>query len=59
MSQLECNHIIMKLAKFFKILNKKIEKYDKMTSNPFMRSKVPITLVWIEDTKYENKHGKN
>ena len=45
----------MKFAKFFKILNKKIEKYDKMTSNPFVRPNSPITLVWVEDEKKKNK----
>lgn len=49
----------MKLSKFFKILNKKIEKYDKKTSNPFKRANVPITLVWIEDEKCKNKNKKN
>ena len=48
----------MKLTKFFKILNKKIEKYDKMTSNPFTRPNVPITLVWIEDSKCEKNNKK-
>ena len=38
----------MKVAKFFKILNKKIEKYDKMASNPFTMPQ-PIILIWVED----------
>lgn len=41
----------MKIAKFFKILKHKIEKYDcRYKSNPFL---VPqeITLVWVEDVK--------
>lgn len=40
----------MKIASFFKILNRKIDKYDKLTSNPFSVCR-PITLVWIEDGK--------
>ena len=46
----------MKFAKFFRILNKKIEKYDKMASNPFYHTKVPITLVWVEDYVKPEKH---
>ncbi|MCQ2754285.1 MAG: hypothetical protein MJ231_04460 [bacterium] len=45
----------MQISTFFKILNRKIEKYDKLTSNPF---EVPqsITLVWVEDDNaYEEK----
>lgn len=38
----------MKISSFFKILNRKIEKYDKMVSNPFMKPQ-PIVLVWVED----------
>ena len=39
----------MQINKFFRILNKIIEKYDKMASNPFYNVKIPITLIWIED----------
>jgi hypothetical protein len=38
----------MKISSFFKILNKKIEKYNKMATNPFTIPQ-PITLVWIDD----------
>ena len=38
----------MKISSFFKILNKKIEKYDKMASNPFMSSPA-FVLVWIDE----------
>lgn len=41
----------MKIAKFFKTLKFKIDKYDsKYKTNPFL---IPqeITLVWIEDVK--------
>lgn len=41
----------MKFVDFFKILNKKIEKYDKMASNPFKPADVSITLIWIENDK--------
>lgn len=38
----------MKISSFFKILNKKIEKYNKMATNPFTIPQ-PITLVWVDD----------
>ena len=38
----------MKVSTFFKTLNKKIEKYNKLTSNPFEKP-LPIILVWVED----------
>ena len=39
----------MKVSTFFKILNKKIEKYDKIANNPFTIPQ-PIVLIWVEDT---------
>ena len=44
----------MKVYNFFKILNKKIEKYDKMASNPFTQPQ-PIIIIWVEDIDSENK----
>ena len=45
----------MKLAQFFKILAYKINKYDnKYKTNPFTCSQ-PITLVWVEDIKKQQK----
>ena len=38
----------MKATTFFKILNRKIEKYDKIASNPFITPK-PIILIWVEE----------
>ena len=38
----------MKIPAFFKILKNKINKYDKMASNPFTRPQ-KIVVVWIED----------
>ena len=46
----------MKVVKFFKILNKKIEKYDKMASNPFTMPQ-PIILIWVEED-LENQDGE-
>ena len=42
----------MKMSSFFKILNRKIEMYNKMASNPFMESQ-PIIVIWIEKAKNE------
>ena len=46
----------MKVSTFFKILNKKIEKYDKMATNPFTMPQ-PIVLVWVEED-LENQDGE-
>ena len=45
----------MKVSTFFKILNKKIEKYDKMATNPFSQPQ-SIVIVWIED--FEDKKNE-
>lgn len=44
----------MKVASFFKILNKKIEQYDKIVSNPFLKPQ-PIILIWVEDYAENDK----
>ena len=38
----------MKVTTFFKILNRKIEQYDKMATNPFTQPQ-QIIIVWVED----------
>ena len=38
----------MKVNSFFKILNRKINMYDKLASNPFMEN-TRFVIVWIED----------
>ena len=45
----------MKISTFFKILNRKIEKYDKKATNPFTVPQ-PIVLIWVEDA---NEIGKD
>lgn len=40
----------MKVSTFFKILNKKIERYNKIASNPFTTPR-PVVIVWVEDKK--------
>lgn len=47
----------MKASTFFKILNKKIEKYDKMATNPFTAPQ-PIVLIWVEEDSNDNKSKK-
>jgi len=43
----------MKLVKFLKLINNKIDKYEKMTqTNPFV-VKRPITLIWVEKKQDE------
>ncbi len=38
----------MKLNSFFKILNRKINKYDRVATNPFTDPRRMI-IVWVED----------
>lgn len=40
----------MQIKSFFKILNKKINAYDKMASNPFDAEK-RLVIVWVEESK--------
>lgn len=40
----------MKLKSFFKLVNQKIKKYDKLATNPFGTMPLStITLVWVEE----------
>lgn len=48
----------MKVSTFFKILNKKIERYDKMASNPFTNPQ-PVLIVWVEDVTEKNEPKEN
>lgn len=41
----------MKIASFFKILNRKIDKYDKMATNPFTNLQ-KVVVIWIEDSEF-------
>ena len=45
----------MKFANFFKILNKKIEQYDKKYSNYFESSQ-QIIVIWVEDYMENEKN---
>ena len=41
----------MKFVKFLKLLNKKVEKYDRLAhTNPFTMPMKNYTIVWIEDS---------
>ena len=45
----------MNIPAFFRYLNMKIEKYHKMTTNPFLEPQ-PIVVIWVEEpTSEENK----
>lgn len=47
----------MKLSGFFKLVKRKINKYDKYAQNPFVNSKpLPITIIWVEDDVYKEKN---
>ena len=47
----------MKLKSFFKLVNQKVKKFDKVATNPFASTPVSITLVWVEEAKIdENKY---
>ena len=42
----------MRLKSFFKLLNRKIRKYDNVATNPFGTMPLQsITLVWVEEVK--------
>ena len=45
----------MKVSTFFKILNEKIEKYDKLVSNPFMQPQ-SVILLWVEEQEEDNDY---
>ncbi len=46
----------MKIPTFFRFLNNKIEKYNKLASNPFTTPQ-QITIIWVEDSE-EDKDEK-
>ena len=48
----------MKLHSFFKILNRKINMYDKLATNPFTDSR-KLIIVWVEEPKNTNNIDKN
>ena len=48
----------MNIPAFFKILNKKIEKYDKIASNPFLKPQ-SIVLIWVENIEPQKNNYKN
>ena len=50
----------MKAKSFFKLLNRKIKKYDKAATNPFEAIPLSITLVWVEEKPVKNqRNNKN
>ena len=49
----------MNVKSFFKLLNRKITKYDKVASNPFEAMPLSITLVWVEEDNKNNYPTKD
>lgn len=45
----------MQMTSFLKLLNRKINQYDKLASNPFLNNPVSVTIVWVEDESGENQ----
>ena len=43
----------MRLNSFFKLLNRKINMYDKLATNPFTDSK-RLIVVWVEEIEDNN-----
>lgn len=48
----------MKVLTYFKLLKRKIDKYDRLASNPFTRTREEVTIIWVEDfeKKSDNKN---
>ena len=44
----------MQVTTFFKLLNRKIEQYNKIAKNPFMQPQ-SIVIVWVEEPTKEEK----
>lgn len=44
----------MNIPTFFRFLNSKIEKYDKLANNPFLSPK-PFIIIWIEEVENNDK----
>lgn len=47
----------MKDFQFFKILNSKINKYDKLASNPFENKR--LVVVWVEEPDENKSQDRN
>ena len=44
----------MNIPAFFRFLNMKIEKYDRVATNPFVEAKSFI-IIWIEEAAVESE----
>lgn len=44
----------MRINSFFKTLNRKINKYDKMATNPFTDAS-KMVIVWVEDATQDEE----
>ncbi len=46
------NNYDMKFVKFLKLINKKIDKYNRIVqTNPFTIPRRQYTIVWVEDVE--------
>ena len=50
--------MVMRINSFFKILNRKINKYDKLATNPFTDNGRMI-IVWVEEAKTKDNTNKD
>lgn len=48
----------MNVNSFFKILNRKINNYDKLAVNPFI-DKHKMVIVWVEESDSEDFNSYN
>lgn len=48
----------MNIKSFFKLVNRKINKYDKAATNPFEAIPLSITLVWVEEDNEDKEEYK-
>lgn len=46
----------MNIPTFFRFLNKKIEQYDKMATNPFIEP-CPFIIIWVEEKEEFNEEN--
>ena len=48
----------MNIPAFFKFLNRKIEKYNKMATNPFLEPQ-PFVIIWVDESSKNIDISKN
>ena len=48
----------MKLVNFFRLLKRKVNKYDYCLPNPFSQPH-PVTVIWVENQTEEKVRNNN